>query len=277
MFQPVIPLGGTGGWRFLQATYDRQLQSHSQSPQIRLDSEYLTQKLSEPLSVDDFLSDRRLLRISLTSFDLGGEEWKRGFIDKVLTESSDAESTFLARLNNPKYTKFSEAFSPTNGMISLTPQRVSQMATQYEAAAFEASVGEVDDTMRLSLNYQSEIGAIVNSGSSETTILYRLLGDVPVRRLLEGATNLPAEIQKLPIERQADLLKERLQNTLGIRGLSQLAEPANIERMISRFHALDAVKQGVSANSPTSVALSILSSASGLGSLASQNLFLSRF
>lgn len=275
MFQPVIPLAGIGGWNFLRATYDRQLESHSQTSEVRLDSEYLAEKLSRPMSVEDFLDDRRLLRISLTAFDLGGEEWKRGFINKALTESSDAESTFLARLNNPQYTRFAETFSPSNGVISLPPQRVEQLTGQFQVAAFEASVGDVDDNMRLSLNYQSEISAIVESGSSEATMLYRLLGDVPIRTLLEGATNLPSEIQNLDIDRQAEILKERIQSSFGFSDLSELADPANIEKVVSRFHAMDAVRQGQSASSPNSIALDILNAGSGLGSLASQNLFLS--
>lgn len=275
MFQPVIPLSGIGGWNFLQATYDRQLESYSQTAESRLDAEYLAEKLSQPISVEAFLDDRRLLRISLTAFDLGGEEWKRGFINKAITESGDPESTFLARLNNPQYTSFAETFSPSNGVIFLPQQRVAQLVGQFQAAAFEASVGEVDDNMRLSLNYQSEIGAIVDSGASEAAILYRLLGDVPIRTLLEGATNLPSEIQNLDIDRQAEILKERIQNSFGINDLSELSDIDNIEKVVSRFHAMEAVKQSLSASSPNSVALDILNSGSGLGSLASQNLFLS--
>ena len=120
-FQPVIPLTGNNGWKFLQSTYDRQLSSHANSPQIKADRAYFTEKLSEPLTKEQFLNDKRLLRVALTAFDLGGEEWKRGFIDKVLKEVSDPESTFLARLNNPKYTAFAQAFKPVNGVISLTP------------------------------------------------------------------------------------------------------------------------------------------------------------
>ncbi|OYW86615.1 MAG: flagellar protein, partial [Hyphomonas sp. 32-62-5] len=86
MFQPVIPLTGIGGWRFLQSTYDRQLQSHSDSPQIKSDRAYLMEKFSKPVEMDTFMKDSRLLRVAMTAFDLGGEEWKRGFISKALND-----------------------------------------------------------------------------------------------------------------------------------------------------------------------------------------------
>ncbi len=276
MFQPVIPLTGNGGWKFLEATYDRQLESHSKSPQIRLDRDYLVDKFSEPVSVESFLDDRRLLRVALTAFDLGGEEWKRGFIDKVLEESVDPESTFLARLNNSKYTAFAKALNPVDGKISLTPAALTTMAAQFEANSFEAAVGEVDDNMRLSLNYRSSIGSIAGTGSSENTILFRILGDVPTRTLLEGATNLPTDIRKLTLERQAEILKERLQSTLGIKHMSELTSAENIDKVIQRFHVMESISQNAASYSPASSALTLLGySNGGLGSLGSQNLFLS--
>tara|TARA_R110000787_G_scaffold26798_1_gene74745 strand:- start:416 stop:1243 length:828 start_codon:yes stop_codon:yes gene_type:complete len=273
MFQPVIPLTGNSGWNFLEATYDRQLESYSKSPQVRLDRDYLAEKFSEPVSVESLLDDRRLLRVALTAFDLGGEEWKRGFIDKVLEEVADPESTFLTRLNNSKYTAFAKAMNPVDGKISLSPAAVSKMAAQFEANSFEAAVGEVDDNMRISLNYKSGIAAIAGTGSSENAILYRILGDVPMRTLLEGATNLPTDIRSLPLERQAVILKERLQSTLGIRDMSELTTPENIDKVIQRFHAMSAISQSAANYSPASAALTLLSN--GLGSQGSQNLFLS--
>jgi hypothetical protein len=275
MFQPVIPLTGNSGWKFLEATYDRQLESHSNSAQVRLDRDYLVEKFSKPISVENFLDDRRLLRIALTSFDLGGEEWKRGFIDKVLTEVVDPESTFLARLNNSKYTAFAKALKPISGAIYFSPEEVANIAGNFETASFKSAVGEVDDSMRLSLNYKAEIGRIAGTGSSEEAILYRMLGDVPIRTLLEGATNLPSDIGKLPIERQAVILKESLQRTFGIREMSELIFPENINRVIQRFHAMESISQGMSSYSSASAALTLLGGGAGLGSQGSQNLFLS--
>lgn len=275
MFQPVIPLTGNSGWKFLEATYDRQLESHSNSAQVRLDRDYLVEKFSKPITVENFLDDRRLLRVALTAFDLGGEEWKRGFVDKVLTEIADPESTFLARLNNSKYTAFAKALKPISGTIYFSPEEVAGIAGNFETASFKAAVGEVDDSMRLSLNYKTQIGKIAGSGSSEEAILFRILGDIPTRTLLEGATNLPSDIGKLPIERQAAILKESLQRTFGIREMSELTSPENINRVIQRFHAMESIAQGMANYSSASAALTLLGGGSGLGSQGSANLFLS--
>ena len=274
MYQPVIPLSGNGGWKFLQSTYDRQLQSLSNSPQVKADRSYLIEKFSEPVATDAFLSDKRLLRVALTSFDLGGEEWKRGFIDKVLKEVSTPESTFLARLNNPKYTAFANAFKPVNGKITITLEALDKIAAEFNKSTFETAVGNVDDSMRLALNYQSDIKGLMGNGSSETAILYRLLGDVPVRTVLETSLNLPTDIRKLPIEKQAELLKTSLQK-LGINDVKDLAEPERVDKMLKRFHALQSVRDGAANYSPAANALTLLNGGVGLGGQGGINLLLS--
>jgi len=277
MFQPAIPLSGYGGWKFLQTTYTRQIQTFTDSSEIRNDRDYLAAKLSQPITQEDFLDDQRLLRITMTAHDLEGEEWKRGFIDKVLSEVGDPESQFLARLNNPEYSSFADTFAPTNGLISLSAEDLSDLTEKFEAVAFRSAVGEVDNNMRLSLNYQSKITELIGDGSSDEAILFRLLGSVPVKTVLESALNLPVDIRKLPIERQADILQERLQDRFGITDLQDLTSPEMIDKVIQRFHAIEAINQGSSNTSPGSIALAILNNSIGFGSGASQNLFLSNF
>lgn len=273
MFQPAIPLSGIGGWKFLQATYTRQLESFTDSPQVRNDRDYMLDKLSQPMSVDDFMADRRLLRVTMTAFGLGGEEWKGGFIRKALDEVADPESTFLARLNNPKYTEFAESLLPIDGKIIMSSSELAKIAVNFEAQSFQTAVGNVDDSMRLALNYQSEIADMVGTDASEKTILYRILGDVPVRTVMETAFNLPEGINSLDLDRQAEVFKERITSVLGISDLSELSSPEITEKMIHRFLAMETIENGSSSYSPASAALTLLSN--GVGSQASENLFLS--
>ncbi len=274
MFQPVVPLSGIGGWNFLQATYDRQLETFSNSPQIRNDQEYLVEKFSGPLSKEDFLDDQRLLRITMTAFDLGGEEWKRGFIDKVLNEVADPDSTFLARLNNQSYTRFAETFAPQNDQIQISGEILSQIVSDFEAASFESALGEVDNSMRLALNYRDGIGAILGESSSQDAIMFRILGDVPIRSVLEEGLGLPQDIRQLPLERQVEIFQEKLSSVFGINDVRELNTPENAERVIQRFLAISSVNQVSLGNSPAANALTLLGGG-GLGAGASQNLFLS--
>lgn len=274
-FQPVIPLSGNSGWKFLQSTYDRQLSTHANSPQIKADRAYLTEKLSEPMSLESFLGDKRLLRVALTAFDLGGEEWKRGFIEKVLKEAATPDSTFLARLNNPNYTAFAQAFKPANGTVKVAPEALDKIAADFDEASFETAVGQVNDSMRIALNFKSEIADLVGNSSSDTAILYRMLGNVPVRTLLETAVNLPTEIRKLDIEKQAALLKDGLQQRFGISDLADMKDPEVIDKIISRYHTMESIKAGAVNYSPAANALTLLNGGIGLGGQGGINLLLS--
>lgn len=277
-FQPVVPMSGIGGWKFLQATYDKQLQSFARAPQIRNDRDYMIEKFAEPMTVEAFLKDSRLVRTTMTAFDLSGEEWKKGFIKKVLEEVNDPESTFLARLNNPKYTAFANALKPVNDTISLDVEAIATMAVKFETNSFEVAVGEIDDSMRLALNYKSEIATIVGSGASEDAIAYRLMGDVPAYTVVKTALNLPSDMSKLPVERQAEMIKSGLTRALGVSKLSEISSPEAVEKLIVRYHAMKSITEGSSVTSSAAAALTLLGGGSyGYGASASQNLFLSSF
>ena len=275
MVQPAIPMSGLAGWSFLQSTYNRQLETFSDSASVKNDRAYMTEKLSKPVSLDDFMSDRRLLRVTMTAFDLGGEEWKGGFIRKVLEEAATPDSTFLERLNNPAYTKFAETFAFEDGTLSLGADKVEQIGENFETAAFRIAVGDVDENMRLSLNYQQKIVDIAGTGSSNDAIAYRILGNPPVKAVMETALNLPSDISKQPIEKQAEILRDKLRSSFGISDLSQLTDPDNVNAVIRRFHVMETVNNGPSAMTPGYAALTLLGGGQGFGAIASQNLFLS--
>ncbi len=272
MFQPVIPLTGNSGWKFLQSTYDRQLKASSDSAQVRNDREYMAAKLSKPITTEEFVKDSRLLRVTMTAFGLGGEEWKKGFVNKVLKEVQDPESTFLKRLNNAKYTAFAEALSPVDGVISVSADTITEIAEQFNAESFETAVGDVDENMRLSLNYKTEIGKLAKSTSSDEAILYKILGDTPVFTVVQQALNLPSEMTNLEIEQQANILKQKLQSALGIQKMSELSSSDKIDKMITRYHAMVSIAENASVTSPAATALTLLSNSS-LGSQGSRNLF----
>ena len=275
VYQPVIPLTGYGGWKFLESTFDKQLEGFTDSARVKNDRQYFQDKMSSPIAMEDFLSDKRLLRISLTAFDLGGEEWKVGFIRHVMEEKADPDSNFLTRLNNQAYTNFANTFAITDGNISLSADTIATLSDDFELASFRSAVGDVDNNMKLSLNYKAKIGDLVREESSDSANLYRILGDVPVRTVLETALNLPSSWQKLDVDQQADILKERMLSVFSISKVTDLTNEDVMDKVIQRFHTMDSIANGQASLSSGSVALTLLNNAAGFGSTASQNLFLS--
>jgi len=277
-FQPVIPLSGLAGWNFLQETYDSQLETFSGSPQIGRDIEYFKEKFAQPLAVEDFLSDPRLRRVSLTAFGLSGEEWKTGYIRNVLEEVQDPESTFLQRLNNTQYTNFAEAFEPAKGQINLLSAEIDTIASRYAAESFELAVGQQNDSMRLALNYRDGISDVVTEESSDEAVLFKLLGSEPIRAVLDTALAIPSDLAQLDIDRQAEYLDDRLKSQFGINSVQDLKDPEVVDQVLKRFQILAGIDQNFANTSSASTALVLLgNAAAGFGAVASQNLFLSGF
>jgi hypothetical protein len=133
--------------------------------------------------------------------------------------------------------------------------------------------------MRLALNFERAAGPIAGSSSSETTKWARLLGDVPLRTVIEGALGLPREFSQLDLDRQIDDLSARFSRAFG-GDVSTLADPETRDRVLRRYFAIEQAKQGPNALTPGASALALLQSApafgAGLGPLASASLFQSR-
>ena len=272
-FSPVIPSSGLTGLRFLQSTYDRQIEAFGLSASVQNDIKYTIEKLSNPITVDELIDDSRLLRTTLTAFGLQGEETKQALVRKVIEENTNPESTFLARLNNRQYTAYADAFKPVDGVIAFDTEAVNKIIQDFVESSFEIAIGEQDESLRLALNYEAEISEIVGEGSSDLAIAYRILGDEPIRAVLETALNLPTEFAQLDIDRQASILQEKLQSAFGISNLSDLANPDEIDAVITRFQVIESINSGPSASTPGAAALTLLTN--GLGAQASANLILS--
>ena len=63
MFQPVIPLGGFAGWRFLERTLDTQMSAFTESPAVKRGSDYFKEKIGQISSAKELVEDRQLLEV----------------------------------------------------------------------------------------------------------------------------------------------------------------------------------------------------------------------
>ena len=80
MFQPVIPVSGLAGWRFLQRTYDSQFETFSKGAVLQRDAEYFRENIGQVRTAEDLTSDRRLLNVALSAFGLQDDINNRYFI-----------------------------------------------------------------------------------------------------------------------------------------------------------------------------------------------------
>lgn len=277
-FKPVIPNGGVAGWSFLQRTLDRQEDIFSKSPDIKRDIDYFKGNIQNVETLDDLMQDRKLLKVALGAFGLGEEISKGAFVRKILDEGASDQKSFARRLNNPDYIELAKTFDFEGDSFSLDQTAIDKISDQYERQSFEIEVGEVDDSMRLALNFQREIQDLAGTGLSENAGWFRVLGSVPVRTVIEGAFNLPSSFSSLDIDRQKDILVDKAQAKFGGKSIEVFNDPDAVDGVINDFLLRKQIESGPSASTPGYAALSILgqsNSGSGVGTSGLFNLLLS--
>ena len=274
-FQPVIPLGGYAGWRILDRTLERQQDAFNNSPDIQRDIEYFRDNAATLADdVSNLVTDRQLLTVALGAFGLGDEIDKRAFIRKILEEGTFDSKSFANRLNNPDYIEFATTFGYGNGGFLVTDSFIDNIVDRYQEQAFEAAVGNADTDQRLSLNFRREIPDVVGNSVSPDAAWFKVLGNIPLRTVLEKAFGLPAETSQLDVDQQKEIFERKAQSLYGDSSPVVFLDPDNIEDAIRRFHVRQEVERGPNASTPGFAALTILQS-STIGSIGGANLVLS--
>lgn len=278
-FQPVVGAGGYSGWLVLQRTEPRQREIFEQSPTLERNVEYFRENIQNALSAKDLVSDRRLLTVALGAFGLDDELNKQAFVQKILEEGTETTDTFANRLNEPRFIALADAFgygNASNGADILAEGFTEDIIARYKTRAFDLAVGEVDNDARLALNYRREISDIVSEDSSQETIWFRIMGQQPIKEVLETALNLPSEISQLDIDRQRELFEDKAARILGSSDPAVLSDPDVLDDVLRRFFLIRQAESGPTSSTPGFTALSLLQAAP-LGAGATQNLFQSQF
>lgn len=263
-FQPVIPMGGLAGWSFLNSTMGTQKQAFDEAPRIVRDTDYFEQKISKVSSAEDLVADRRLFRVALGAFGLQEDLDNRFLIRKILEGGTKNPDALANKLSDSRYKDLAEAF----GFAGPSPPRTqsagfgAEITAAYRTRAFEVSVGESDQALRLAMNAERELAGIATNkaGDKEDTLWLRIMGNPPLRQVFETALGLPKSFAQIDLDQQLATFKDRASSQLGLGSLTDLEESALREKLIERFLLRDQIAAASSLSS-TSIALTLLQSA----------------
>ncbi len=279
MFTPAIPITGYLGWRVFQNSADRQFEIFQKSPEVIRNMEHFRENISEATTAEKLVNDRKLLTVALGAFGLEEEINKKAFIRKILEEGTDASDSFANRLADPRWRQFAKAFGYGNftGANVGVPSFREKTANDYLERAFEVSVGEVDQNMRLAMNFRREIAAIANGANVEENGWFQIMGQKPLRTVMEGALGLPASIGSADIDQQKELFERKAEQIFGGKSPAVFKDPLQVEAALRRFFIQSEIQNGPTASTPGAGALSLLTGqgSGGLSPNSIVNLFLS--
>lgn len=259
-FQPVLPLTGYTGWGFLKRTMARQQAVQQALPVQQRDEAYFREKIGKADTAEKLVNDKRLLRIALTAFGLEGDVNSKAFIQKILEGGTLKEGSLANKLADKQYAKFAAAFG--YGDFSVPRTKIStfpdEILSQFRTRSFETAVGDQNNTYRLAMNAEREIPELAAKTTSATAKWYTVLGNAPLREVMQTALGLPKSFSSIDIDQQVGVLKKRTEAAFGSSDLAQFKDPAKMEALTRRFLLQSDMQSQAAATSPAATALMLL-------------------
>lgn len=258
-FQPVLPLDGYAGWRFLQKTLPAQSAAHANTAVAQRDEAYVRDNIAGITTAQELVADRRMLRVALTAYGLAEDLPNRAFIEKVLESSTSDDGSFVNRLTDTRYLNLAKGFGFGDSVIpqTLFPSFADDMIEKFQSRSFEEAVGAQDENMRIALALKRDLSALSDQSSTDTTKWYTVLGTPSLRTVFETAFLLPSSFGALDIDRQLQILQNRTEQLTGDATIAQFSDPERIDALTQRFLLAGQI-QAIQAQSGGSSALTLL-------------------
>ena len=236
-FSPIVPLGGFSGWAFLKRTQVAQKAAFDATATLKREDEYFRKNIGKINSAEDLVADRRLLQVTLGAYGLEKDINNKFFIKRVLADGTLTDGALANRLADKQYEKLSAAFG--FGDFSTPRNKLSDFADKtlklYKERQFETAVGEQNGNYRIALNAERELPNVARKSGSEDTLWYTVLGNIPLRRVLEGAFGLPKSFGTIDLDQQLATMKSRLEARTGSTSLRQFSDPVKVDGIIRQF------------------------------------------
>lgn len=261
-FSPVVPSSGIVGWKFLQRTYDSQLDNFSASQMRIRERQYFLDNIGDVKSATELVNNRRLLSVALGAFGLQDDIDSKFFVQKILQDGTKSDDALANRLADTRYQKFSEAFGFGPGELRKTSLQtnMAEVANRNNLEAFEASVGEQDGSMRIALYAQRELQDLAGQSVSDDAKWFDLMGQSPLRQMFEVALGLPSSFGQINLDKQLEVFRDKLKAVTGDSELTQFTNPEALEQITNRYLARAQINELSSGINSSSIALMLLQS-----------------
>lgn len=254
-FAPLLTGGGIPGWVLLNRTRATQTATLSAQPEMQRDAAHFRDRIGKIGSAEQLVNDRQLLKVTLEAFGLEADLNNRFFIRKVLEGGTLTAGSLANKLSDKRYAQMSAAFGFGDFKTprSKDSEFADKLLSQWRDRRFEAAVGQQDNSLRLAMNAQRELTALATRSGTEKTKWFTLMGNPPLRSVMQTALGLPARIAALDLDRQLAEFQSRTEAVFGSGTLSQFADPARRESLIRRYLGLASLDQPL--NTPPALGL----------------------
>ena len=236
-FQPVLVSDGYVGWKFLQKTLSKQMTAYAASPRIKRDTAYFGANIGKVTSVEQLLSDHRLLKVALDAFGLGDQINSTALIRQVLVQGTQEKGALANKLSDKRYYALAQAFdfSTPGSPAPAEPGFADRIVTAFEKSRFQAAVGQQNADLQRALQVQTSLTNLAASAAGEVTKWYDVMGSTAMRKVMETALGLPSSFVSINLDQQLTVFQEKASEVFGSKSVSQFADPAKMDQLIKLF------------------------------------------
>jgi hypothetical protein len=233
----MISLGGMGtqlAVKLFDATRDKQLDLVARNAMNARQIEAFSERIASIGSPKEMIADTEVYTFVMRAFDLEDQIFGKALVRKTLESDITDRTSLVNRLTDPKIREMYETlrFAPDGGPSANFGDAGWQadMIARFKERLVLNSAAEGNTGAGLALEFKARAAGI------ETW--YDVLKDKDLGTFFRRALGLPDEMVRTDIDRQADLFASKFD-------LAKLKDPAEVERLVSRFSAVYDALEGV--------------------------------
>lgn len=228
-------------YKIVAANKDRSIERLSAAPQVAREVEYFKENIGSVKSAKELVADTRLLKFALQAYGLEEMSYASALIRKLLEGGVESEDALANQLTDPRYKEFVEdfnfsAFGPATTSFDKAQTGV---VDKFFQQSLEVEAGAQNTGARLAIYFERKTESIENP--------FSILGDPALLKFVQTAYSLPAQMSFLDIDRQAELINERLD-------IEDLQKPEFVKTLTTRFLALWDIENPNSVSVPPLIA-----------------------
>ncbi|MEJ6393037.1 DUF1217 domain-containing protein [Gymnodinialimonas sp. 2305UL16-5] len=201
------------------------------------DEQYFRRNIDSVQTVDDLLSDTRLLRMALGSYGLLEDLPDKTFLKDLFDQGTSAPSALANQLENPAYKELVNAFgfSSDQGVRTAEPGFASGVLGGLDRIGFAAELEAAENSFRLSLDAAQGLAGIALSGENDTAQWVNVVTDPALRDVFASAFGISRSFDRMSLDQQLAALRDGAEAAFGSPDLAQFSDTSRIDDLMDLY------------------------------------------
>jgi hypothetical protein len=238
--------------KLFDATRDKQLDLAASNALNARQIAAFEERIGSISSPQELIADTEVYTFVMRAFDLEDQIFGKAMIRKTLESDITDSSALVNRLSDPKIRDMYQTlgFTPGGGSSANLDKLdwQAEMIDRFKERFVLNAAGEDNEGARIALEFKSR--------ASEINTWLDVLKDEDLGSFMRRALGVPDEAIGVDLDRQIALFEQKFD-------IEKLKDPAEVDKLVSRFSAIYDAVEGVSSSSST--VLSLMQGAVSIG------------